>query len=56
MEDRMSGRKQPQLSRRDNTEKTDAEKLIRGYPFGTVASALQKEMECSPFRLLTLGT
>jgi len=40
----MSGPKQPQLSRRDNTEKTDAEKLIRGYPFGTVASALQKEV------------
>ena len=40
----MSGRKPPQLSRRDNTEKTDAEKLIRGYPFGTVASALQKEI------------
>jgi len=44
MGDRMSGRKQPQLSQRDNTEKTDAEKLIRGYPFGTVASALQKEV------------
>src|SRR5437763_9822216 len=44
MGDRMSGPKQPQLSRRDNTEKTDAEKLIRGYPFGTVASALQKEV------------
>ena len=40
----MSGRKQPQLSRRDNTEKTDAEKVIRGYPFDTVASALQKEV------------
>src|SRR3989442_6059977 len=44
MGDRMSGQKQPQLSRRDNTEKTDAEKGIRGYPFGTVASALQKEI------------
>src|SRR2546427_3614000 len=44
MGDRMSGQKQPQLSRRDNTEKTDVEKLIRGYPFGTVASALQKEV------------
>src|SRR3989449_2228136 len=43
MGDRMSGRKQPQFSPRD-TEKTDVEKLIRGYPFGTVASALQKEV------------
>src|SRR2546422_11334231 len=44
MGDRMSGRKPPQLSRRDNTEKTDAEKLIRGYPLGSVASALHKEV------------
>src|SRR5437660_71541 len=43
-EHRMSGRKQPPLSGQDNAEKTDGEKLIRGYPFGTVASALQKEI------------